>query len=180
MPILHDSACSTDILAPEPSHAVGMSNAEWLSLRRTVSLHLVTNRPVPFNRLGITESHAPCITIPYVQSCHSNFVLAAAVEKDLLIFESILSGHLSSLSGANVMCPKVEPDLGIHKRYRQVASCHKGGQMNTWGGVHQIAHCESPQLDAVCKELVVFPINISRWDTKEGRQESCVNFCLQG
>ena len=58
-PVLHDRACSTDILAPQPSQAAGISSGEWLYRRRTLSLHSSADRPVPFNRFGKTESHAP-------------------------------------------------------------------------------------------------------------------------
>ncbi len=58
-PTLHDSACLTDIFAPQPSQAAGISSGEWLYRRWTLSLHSSANRPVPFNRFGKTESHAP-------------------------------------------------------------------------------------------------------------------------
>ncbi len=58
-PVLHDRACSTVILAPHPSQAVGISSGEWLYRRGTLSLHSSADRPVPFNRFGKTESHAP-------------------------------------------------------------------------------------------------------------------------
>ncbi len=58
-PVLHDRACSTVILAPQPSQAAGISSGEWLYHRRTLSLHTSADRPVPFNRFGKTESHAP-------------------------------------------------------------------------------------------------------------------------
>jgi hypothetical protein len=58
-PVLHDRACSTVILAPQPSQAAGISSGEWLYRRRTLSLHSSADRPVPFNRFGKTESHAP-------------------------------------------------------------------------------------------------------------------------
>jgi hypothetical protein len=57
-PTLHDSACSTNIFALQPLQAAGISNGVWLYPRRTLSLHLSTNRLVPFNRFGKTESHA--------------------------------------------------------------------------------------------------------------------------
>ena len=56
---LQDNACSTDIFTPQPSQVVGISNGEWLYRRRTLSLHSSADRPVPFNRLGNTDSHAP-------------------------------------------------------------------------------------------------------------------------
>ena len=55
-PTLHESACSTVILAPQPLQAAGISSGEWLYLRRMLSLHLSANRPVPFNRFGNTDS----------------------------------------------------------------------------------------------------------------------------
>ena len=58
-PTLHESACSTVILTPQPSQAAGISSGEWLYLRRTLSLHSSADRPVPFNRFGNTDSHAP-------------------------------------------------------------------------------------------------------------------------
>ncbi len=58
-PVLHDRACSTVILAPQPSQAAGISSGEWLYCRRTLSLHSSADRPVPFNRFGKTKSHAP-------------------------------------------------------------------------------------------------------------------------
>ncbi len=58
-PTLHESACSTVILAPQPSQVVGISSGEWLYLRRTLSLHSSADRPVPFNRFGNMDSHAP-------------------------------------------------------------------------------------------------------------------------
>jgi len=58
-PVLHDRACSTVILAPQPSQAVGISSGEWLYRSRTLSRHSSADRPVPFNRLGKTKSHAP-------------------------------------------------------------------------------------------------------------------------
>ena len=36
-PVLHDRACSTVILAPQPSQAAGISSGEWLYRRRTLS-----------------------------------------------------------------------------------------------------------------------------------------------
>ncbi len=58
-PVLHDRACLMVILVPQPLQAVGISSGEWLYCRRTLSIHSSANRPVPFNRLGSTESHAP-------------------------------------------------------------------------------------------------------------------------
>jgi hypothetical protein len=58
-PVLHDRACSTVILAPQPSQAAGISSGEWLYRRRTLSLHSSADRTVPFNQFGKTESHAP-------------------------------------------------------------------------------------------------------------------------
>jgi hypothetical protein len=58
-PILHNRACSTVILAPHPSQAAGISSGEWLYRRRTLSFHSSADRPVPFNRLAKTKSHAP-------------------------------------------------------------------------------------------------------------------------
>jgi hypothetical protein len=58
-PVLHDRACSTVILAPQPSQALDISSGEWLYCSLTLSLHSSADRPVPFNRLGKTESHAP-------------------------------------------------------------------------------------------------------------------------
>ena len=58
-PVLHDRACSTVILAPQPSQTAGISSGEWLYRRRMLSLHSSTDSPVPFNRFGNTESHAP-------------------------------------------------------------------------------------------------------------------------
>ncbi len=55
--ILHDRVCSVDNLAPQPSQVAGISNGEWLYLRRTLSLYSSINRSVPFNLLGKTESH---------------------------------------------------------------------------------------------------------------------------
>jgi hypothetical protein len=59
LPTLHDSACLTNILAPQPLQAAGKSNGVWLYLRQTSSLYLSANRPVPFNQFGKTVSHAP-------------------------------------------------------------------------------------------------------------------------
>jgi hypothetical protein len=58
-PVLNDRACSTVILAPQPSQAAGISSGEWFYRRRTLSLHSSADRPVPFNRFGKTESHVP-------------------------------------------------------------------------------------------------------------------------
>jgi len=59
LPVLHDRACLTVILAPQPSQGAGISSGEWLYRRRTLSLHSSADRPVPFNRFGKTKSHAP-------------------------------------------------------------------------------------------------------------------------
>ena len=69
-PTLHESACSTVILAPQPLQAAGISSGEWLYLRRMLSLHLSANRPVPFNRFGNTDSQAPAAQFhfPFVPS----------------------------------------------------------------------------------------------------------------
>ncbi len=48
-PTLLDSACLTNILAPQPLQAAGISNGEWLYLQQTLSLHSSADRPVPFN-----------------------------------------------------------------------------------------------------------------------------------
>ena len=59
-PVLHDRACWTVILAPQPSQAAGIvSSGEWLYHRRKLSLHSFADRPLPFNRFGNTESHVP-------------------------------------------------------------------------------------------------------------------------
>jgi hypothetical protein len=58
-PVLHDRACSTVILVPQPLQAVSISSGEWLYRRQTLSLHSSADRPVPFNRLVSTKSHAP-------------------------------------------------------------------------------------------------------------------------
>ena len=59
LPVLHDRACSTVILALQPSQALGISSGEWLYRSLRLSLHSSADRPVPFNRLGKTESHVP-------------------------------------------------------------------------------------------------------------------------
>ena len=59
LPVLHDRACSTVILALQPSKALGISSGEWLYRSLRLSLHSSADRPVPFNRLGKTESHVP-------------------------------------------------------------------------------------------------------------------------
>jgi len=89
LPVLHDRACSTVILAPQPSQAAGISSGEWLYRRRTLSLHLSADRPVPFNRFGKTESHSPAAQFCLSLTRHGRFFLAAAVEKDLLALEPI-------------------------------------------------------------------------------------------
>jgi hypothetical protein len=63
----------------------------------------------------IEENLEPCssITFPFVPSRHGRFATATALKKDLLILESISLSHLSSLSGANAMHPKVELGLGV-------------------------------------------------------------------
>jgi hypothetical protein len=58
-PILHDRACSTVVLAPQPLQAAGISSGEWLYHRQTLSLHSSANRTVPFNQFGKTESYVP-------------------------------------------------------------------------------------------------------------------------
>ncbi len=52
--------------------------------------------------------------------------------------------------------------------------------MGAWGSVHRIADCQSTLLDAVGEELAVSLAKISQGDVKEGRQETCLNFLLQG
>ncbi len=90
-PVLHDRACLTDILAPHPSQAVGISNGEWLYRRRMLSLHSSADRRVPFNQFW--EDQKPCTSgkVLRIPSRHGGFVPAAAVEEDLLILEPIPS-----------------------------------------------------------------------------------------
>jgi hypothetical protein len=57
--VLHDTVFSTVILALQPSQALGISSGECLYRSLTLSLHSSADRPVPFNRLGKTKSHAP-------------------------------------------------------------------------------------------------------------------------
>ncbi len=52
--------------------------------------------------------------------------------------------------------------------------------MDAWGSVNQIADCQLTLLDAVAEELAVSPVNLSQGDAKEGGQETCSNFFLQG
>ena len=87
-PVLLDRACSTDILAPQPSQVAGISNRDWLYLRRRLSLHSSANRPVTFNQ--------PCtsVTVPFVPSHHKWFAPAASLKEDLLILESISSRQI--------------------------------------------------------------------------------------
>ena len=87
-PVLLDRACSTDILAPQPSQVAGISNRDWLYLRRRLSLHSSADRPVTFNQ--------PCasVTVPFVPSRHKWFAPAALLKEDLLILESILSRQI--------------------------------------------------------------------------------------
>ena len=75
-PVLHDRACLTVILAPQPSQAAGISSGEWLYRRRTLSLHSSADRPVPFNRFGKTESHAPA-----AQFCLSRLASTAGLSR---------------------------------------------------------------------------------------------------
>ncbi len=58
-PVLHNRVCSTVILAPQLSQALGISSREWLYHSLTLSLHSSADMLVPFNRLGKTKSHAP-------------------------------------------------------------------------------------------------------------------------
>jgi hypothetical protein len=51
LPVLHDRACSTVILALQPSQALGISSGEWLYRSLRLSLHSSADRPVPFNQL---------------------------------------------------------------------------------------------------------------------------------
>jgi hypothetical protein len=113
----------------------------------------------------------PCasVTVLFVPSCNRRFSLAAVVKKDLLIMKPILLSHLSSISGADAVHPKVELSPGIHKGLHQVASCRKQGPVYTQSSVHGVADCQPPKFDALGEELVVFPINFSGGDTKEGR-----------
>jgi hypothetical protein len=52
--------------------------------------------------------------------------------------------------------------------------------VDAWGSVHRIADCQSTLLDAMGEELAVSSINLSRWDAKEGGQETHPNFHLHG
>ena len=47
------------------------------------------------------------------------------------------------------------------------------------GGVHRVADCQPPQLDAVGEELAVIPIDLDRGDSEEGRKEVHANRLLQ-
>ncbi len=78
------------------------------------------------------------------------------------------------------MRPEVEPGLGVHKGHRQVTSCRKQGQVDVWGRIHRVADCQSTLLDAMGEELAVFPAKLRRGNTKEGREETHLNFPLQG
>ena len=60
-----------------------------------------------------------------------------------------------------------------------MTSCRKRGLVNTRGGVHRVANCQPPQLDAVGEELTVIPIDLNRGDTKEGREEARAYHLLQ-
>ena len=62
-PVLHDSACSTVILALQPSRAAGIFNGEWLQS--------IAGRPLPFNQFWNTESH-----VPAAQFCLSRLATA--------------------------------------------------------------------------------------------------------
>jgi hypothetical protein len=70
-PVLHDSACSTVILALQPSRAAGIFNGEWLHRRRTLSLQSIAGRPLPFNQFWNTKSH-----VPAAQFCLSRLATA--------------------------------------------------------------------------------------------------------
>jgi hypothetical protein len=78
------------------------------------------------------------------------------------------------------MRPEVEPGLGVHKGHRQVTSCRKQGQVDVRGRIHRVADCQSTLLDTMGEELAVFPVDLCRGDTKEGRKETHSNFPLQG
>ena len=77
------------------------------------------------------------------------------------------------------MSPRVKPSGRIHKGYCQVTSCRKRGRVNTRGGVHRVADCQPPQLDAVGEELAVVPIDLNQGDSKEGRKEVSAYHLLQ-
>ena len=87
---------------------------------------------------------------------------------------------LSSHGGTGTMHPKVKLGPGVHKGYRQVTSRHKWDRVDTWCWVQWIADFKSPLLGALSEELVVFPINLRWEDTKEGGQETHLNYLLQG
>ena len=78
-----------------------------------------------------------------------------------------------------MMSPRVKPSGRVHKGHCQVTSCRKRGLVNTPGGVHRVADCQPPQLDAVGEELAVIPIDLNQGDTKEGREEVCAYHLLQ-
>jgi hypothetical protein len=103
-----------------------------------------------------------------------------AVKEEPLIGELGLPCRLSGLVGTVAMRPKVKLGPWIHKGYHQVASFLQVRQSGRLGSVHQITDYQSTLLDAVGEELVVSPVNLSREDAKEGRQETCLNFLLQG
>ena len=161
-PVLHDRACSIVILAPQPSQVLGISSREWLYRSLTLSLHSSADRPVPFNRLGKTESHAPAAQFHFVPSRHGQFVSALTAEEDLLFLESISSSRQACLNGAGTMSPQIKPKLVIHKGCRQVTSSHERGPVYTWNSVHRVADCQPTQPDAVAEKLAVFTINPSQ------------------
>ncbi len=50
--------------------------------------------------------------------------------------------------------------------------------MDAWGSVHRIADCQSPLLDAMGEDLVVFAVDLQYRNIKEGGVKTHVNFCL--
>ena len=137
----------------------------------------------PTGRYHSTDSGKPKAitsgTVLLVPSCYGRFVPAAAVEKDLLILEPILLSRHACFGGAHTMSPRVKPSGRVHKGHCQVTSCRKRGLVNTRGGVHRVADCQPPQLDAVGEELAVIPINLNRGDSKESRKEMRAYHLLQ-
>ncbi len=114
-PVLHDRACSMVILVPQPSQAVGISSGEWLYRRRTLSLHSSADRPVPFNRLGSTESHAPAALFHLSRLATEGLSWPRRLIKICSFLEPILLCRLACRNGTLPMRPQVKPNLGIHK-----------------------------------------------------------------
>ncbi len=145
-PILHDRACSTIILALQPSQAAGISSGEWLYCRWTLSLHLSADMPLPFNRLGKTESHAPAAQLHLSHLATEGLFWPQWLRKICSFSSCSLRASRPALSGARAVSPRVKPSGRVHnhKRHCQVARCRKGGLVDTWSCVHRVADCQPP------------------------------------